>query len=255
MKITLPVVGPDLPVHPYTGLTAIGLRRNGAPIWPVRGGAPDADDDEDGGDDDQDAGDDDQDDAGDDDQDSGKDQDKDKPLGRAGEQALSREKDKRRKAAAALRPWTTLARELGVSTPAEVKALVDRKAGDDKDADTERQRREAATAATDKANARIVRSEVKAAATGKLSDPKDALVHLDLGQFEVDDDGDVDEDAIAEAIDDLLKKKPYLAATPAKKRGQQKDASQGARNKATTSAADRASARLVRLGLKKPTSS
>ena len=30
----------DLPVHPRTGLTAIGFRRNGDPIWPIRGGAP-----------------------------------------------------------------------------------------------------------------------------------------------------------------------------------------------------------------------
>jgi hypothetical protein len=30
-----------LPIHPHTGLTAIGLRRDGRPIWPVAGGAPD----------------------------------------------------------------------------------------------------------------------------------------------------------------------------------------------------------------------
>lgn len=29
----------DLPVHPFTGLTAIGLRRDGRPIWPVLGGS------------------------------------------------------------------------------------------------------------------------------------------------------------------------------------------------------------------------
>ena len=28
-----------LPTHPRTGLTAIGLRRNGDPIWPIRGGS------------------------------------------------------------------------------------------------------------------------------------------------------------------------------------------------------------------------
>jgi hypothetical protein len=43
VKIHLPAFGPDLPVHGFTGLTAIGLRRNGDPIWPVRGGAPDDD--------------------------------------------------------------------------------------------------------------------------------------------------------------------------------------------------------------------
>ncbi|HET8627742.1 MAG TPA: hypothetical protein VFL91_10000 [Thermomicrobiales bacterium] len=31
-----------VPVHPFTGLEAIGFRRNGEPIWPVRGGSEDA---------------------------------------------------------------------------------------------------------------------------------------------------------------------------------------------------------------------
>ena len=73
-------------------------------------------------------------------------------------------------------------------------------------------RREAEQAATAKANARILRSEVRAAAAGKLADPKDALRFLDLDQFEVDEDGEVDEDEIADAIEDLVKRKPYLAA-------------------------------------------
>jgi hypothetical protein len=72
-------------------------------------------------------------------------------------------------------------------------------------------------AATAKANARIVRSEVRAAAAGKLADPKDALKFLDLDQFEVDEDGQVDEDEVADAIDDLVKNKPYLAAATAKR--------------------------------------
>ncbi len=41
MKLHLPAFGPDLPVHPRTNLRAIGLRRNGTPIWPVMGGAED----------------------------------------------------------------------------------------------------------------------------------------------------------------------------------------------------------------------
>lgn len=63
-----------------------------------------------------------------------------------------------------------------------------------------------------KTDARILRSEIKAAAKGVLADPADAYKFLDLEQFEVDDDGNVDEDEIADAIDDLIKKKPYLAA-------------------------------------------
>ena len=64
-----------------------------------------------------------------------------------------------------------------------------------------------------KADARIVRAEVKAAAGTKLADPEDAVRLLDLGQFKVDDDGEVDGKAIAQAIDDLVKTKPYLAAS------------------------------------------
>lgn len=73
-------------------------------------------------------------------------------------------------------------------------------------------RRDAERAATAKANARILRSEVKAAAAGRLADPRDALKLLDLERFEVGEDGEVDEEEIADAIGELLKAKPYLAA-------------------------------------------
>ncbi len=78
-------------------------------------------------------------------------------------------------------------------------------------------RRQAEKAASDKANARIVRSEIRALAAGKLADPKDALVFIDPSKFEVDENGDVDSEEIAEAIGDLLKARPYLAAATAKR--------------------------------------
>lgn len=59
---------------------------------------------------------------------------------------------------------------------------------------------------------RIVRTEVRAAAKGRISDPNDALAFIDLSQFEVADDGSVDETDIEDAIKNLLEKKPYLAA-------------------------------------------
>ncbi len=62
------------------------------------------------------------------------------------------------------------------------------------------------------ANKRVLRSELKAAAAGKLADPLDALKFLDLDAFEADDNGDFDTDAISSAIDGLLNDKPYLAA-------------------------------------------
>ncbi len=61
-------------------------------------------------------------------------------------------------------------------------------------------------------NERILRAELKAAATGKLANPAVADKFIDLAQFEVADDGSVDTDAIAAAIDDLLTKETYLAA-------------------------------------------
>jgi len=64
-----------------------------------------------------------------------------------------------------------------------------------------------------KANARILRSEIKAAAAGKLTDPADALAFLDVSKFEIDENGDVDADEISDAIEELLTRKPHLAAT------------------------------------------
>lgn len=67
------------------------------------------------------------------------------------------------------------------------------------------------------ANARIVRSEIRAAAVGKLADPKDALTFLNVDDFDIGENGEVDEAEVASAIDDLLKNKPYLAAETAKR--------------------------------------
>lgn len=83
--------------------------------------------------------------------------------------------------------------------------------------ESEKVRRQAESEALSKANTRILRSEIKAAATGRLINPKDALVHIDLDQFEVDEDGQVDEDEVSEAIENLLKERPYLAAATAKR--------------------------------------
>lgn len=115
-----------------------------------------------------------------------------------------------------------------------------RKAEQERDAakgatEQERAQREADAKALTKANARILRAEVRRAATGKLADPADALAFVDLDQFEVTDDGDVDEDEIATAIDDLLKKKPHLAAAQGQQSRFQGGADQGARKADTKS--------------------
>lgn len=89
--------------------------------------------------------------------------------------------------------------------------------------------RQAEQAAMAKANERIVRAEVKAAAAGKLADPADAFRFLDLGQFEVDADGNLDADEVADAIADLLQSKPYLAAQGGTTKRFQGTADSGAR--------------------------
>jgi hypothetical protein len=62
------------------------------------------------------------------------------------------------------------------------------------------------------ANQRILKAEVRAAAAGKLNDPADALRYLDLSEFEVGSDGEVDSAAVTAAIETLISTKPYLAA-------------------------------------------
>ncbi len=59
---------------------------------------------------------------------------------------------------------------------------------------------------TDALNARLATAQ--AALTGKLADPTDLPFTDDL----LDDDGLVDEDKVRAAIDDLLQRKPHLAA-------------------------------------------
>ncbi|MDQ0829531.1 hypothetical protein QF032_001375 [Streptomyces achromogenes] len=83
--------------------------------------------------------------------------------------------------------------------------------------EAEQTRRKAEADAIAKANGRILRAEIRAAAKGRLNDPKDALTFLDLEQFEVGEDGEIDTEEIEEAISDLLKNKPYLAAATAKR--------------------------------------
>lgn len=73
-------------------------------------------------------------------------------------------------------------------------------------------RAEARSEATQKANQRILKADLRAAATGKLADPTDAALYLDLSEFTVSDDGDTDSDALADAIDELIARKPHLAA-------------------------------------------
>lgn len=57
----------------------------------------------------------------------------------------------------------------------------------------------------------LVRAELRAAAAGKLRDPADALALLDVSAL-AGSGGDIDAAAVAAAVDQLVKDKPYLAA-------------------------------------------
>jgi hypothetical protein len=63
----------------------------------------------------------------------------------------------------------------------------------------------------------ILRAELKAAAKGKLADPTDAGLFINLSDFEVSESGDVDADALNAAIDDLIARKPHLGAEKARR--------------------------------------
>jgi membrane protein involved in colicin uptake len=183
----------EMPVHPVTGLPALGVMPSGRVVWPVLGAA-EGDDDAGGDAGEGDTGGDGQDDAGD-----GGD------LAEAGRKALAAERKARRDA--------ERARKAAEKELADLKAAQQaKKDGDDAAAAADKTRRDAETAALAKANARILAAEVKAAAAGKLADPADAARYLDMAEFEVGDDGSVDAEAITEAISVLIQAKPYLAA-------------------------------------------
>lgn len=71
-------------------------------------------------------------------------------------------------------------------------------------------RREAAAEATQAANIRVVRSEFRALAKERGLDPNTAAKLADLSTVEVDDDGNVDGDALTAAIDAVIADHPSL---------------------------------------------
>lgn len=185
--------------------------------------ATDSDDEED--DEDEDESDDSDSEDGSDDSDSDEDEDGKDPdgadaLGDKGKNALRIMKDKLKASKKAER---------------EAKAELQRskssagKSEEDQEADRKREERDAAV--LQKANERVLRSDIKAAAAGKLQNPALAVRLLDLSDFEPDEDGVYDEEEIAQAIDDLIETDPYLAAQSGK--GTQFDSARGKRKTTT----------------------
>lgn len=141
----------------------------------------------------------------------------DEPLGPKGEKALAAEKDKRRAAQAELREWKTL----GLSA-ADIKKILDDRKDDGDKPDPERIRLEAKAEAQAELMQSRVLDKIEAKAARLFADPDDAAALLlrDHDADEFLDDGKIDVDAIQDALDGLLSKKPYLAAAQGGKRFQ-----------------------------------
>jgi hypothetical protein len=199
--------------HPRTGelLYPVGYRRNGAPIWPILGASEDDDtDDEKKSDDDEGK------ESEDDDTDDEKKSDDDEGLGDKGKQALTRMKERLR----ASRAEAAEFKALGLS-PADIKKLVDAKKTDDPDdkVDPNKIREEARREARAEAAKERVTDKIEVKAAKAFADADDAVAIL-LRTHDIEDflDGDkIDVEAIQEALDDLLEKKPHLAAQGGKR--------------------------------------
>lgn len=70
---------------------------------------------------------------------------------------------------------------------------------------------EATRKADERANLRVLKADLRVAASELLADPSDALAFLDLTQFEPDSQGEFDPDEITDALKDLVKRKPHLS--------------------------------------------
>lgn len=73
-------------------------------------------------------------------------------------------------------------------------------------------RAEGRSEALKESNKRLLHAEVRAAASGVLADPDDAIHLIDLDQFETE--GEIDRTRIKSALADLVKSKPYLSPQP-----------------------------------------
>jgi hypothetical protein len=127
-------------------------------------------------------------------------------LGDAGKKAIDAMKSERNEARAAQK-----------QAMAELEALRAAAEGREKEHQEQLERQKLKDEAIAQANQRVLKAEVRAAAAGKLADPVDALKFIDFSSFEVTEDGTVDAAGIADAIDVLLKDKPYLSAQGGKR--------------------------------------
>lgn len=199
--------------HPLTGepLRAVGFSRRG-PIWPILGAAPDdppADPPADPPSDDPPAD----------------------PPPKDWEAEYNAQRRINRKMERDSKPFFDAMKEHGLTADQALELIAKAKAeppkGDDPPVDEAKIRREAERDADAKANARIVRSEVRALAAESFNNPADALHNLSLDDYEVNEDGDLtDPEAVKADLAKVLKDNPHYAKG---KGGPRPDPSQGPR--------------------------
>ena len=144
-------------------------------------------------------------------------------LGDAGKKALDRMKAER----AAAKKEAADAKRAAAEAQRKVQEYEDR---DKSDLDKATDRADKAEARAKAATARAVKAEVKALATD-FADPTDTEMLGDLSRY-VDDDGEIDTEAIESDLTALLERKPHLrkaAVEPEKKKAPKPDPGQGAR--------------------------
>lgn len=194
----------------------LGHRADGTAFWSYFGSAgPDDDGNDDGG------GQGGSDDGDDDDDSDGEGEDDDKigedGLTGKGRRAIQSERASAQKVRDRLKPLNALMRKYGAKNAAELEAMLEgrtkskgTKQDEDDRPDPDEIRRQATAEAQTKVNDKLIRSAVRGVAAELLNDPRDAARFLDLSDYEVDDDGDVDENQIRRDLRALLADKPYL---------------------------------------------
>lgn len=185
--------------HPLTGepLRAVGFSRRG-PIWPILGAA-----EGDGG-------------SGDGGQGSGQGQGGQSgegqggqggsgegqgsgELGDAGKRAIAEERDARKAAEKSNRALQAELDKLKQASQTEQEKAITAA------------RKEGEQAVTERANTRLKNSEARAlAAAAKFRNPATAVKLLDLSEVKVDDDGEVDSEAVKTLLKKLAEDEPYL---------------------------------------------
>jgi hypothetical protein len=222
-----------LPRHARTGLLALGYRKGRPsagedpseryPIWPILGGAPD-DGDDDSGDDDSD----DQDDADESDTDNDSGDEWSDVIKQWKAEGLKPKQIAERLSAS--RKWESRAKKN--SSAAEELARLKREGMSETEAAVAAARAEERV----KGGERIARSSFLAAAKGRIADPKAVVEEINLRKY-VDDDGDVDDDAIAALVDKLAPTRSESDddgdqddERDTRRRRRQGDGHQGARN-------------------------